>query len=154
MARITLKTVKKAAINHKLVHGADLVKKETQISVLRDHNKETGDPYVGKLLNTLAQCGHSFRCNSRHCPKCSNPRSSRSKRRTAEALKTKSGNVVVTTTDTKSNEYRVRGGQRMVTAFEGVPLCMCHCMTINLGLVPVMGTLKRKKSDTANAFAK
>lgn len=141
MTRISMKAVKNAAINRDLVHGTETIKKAAQLSVLRDHYEETGDQSVGKILNTLAQCGNPFRCNSRHCPKCSNPRTSRSKRRKAEALKTNLGSVAVTTTDAKSNEYRVRGGQRMVAVFEDVPLCMCHCMTVNLGLVPVEGDL-------------
>lgn len=125
-----------------IANGSEYVRKTTARKILRWVFKRTKEPYIGEILTIIDGCQKNRRCNSAWCPQCSNPRASRSKRKTVEQEPLLTSDIArLTTTDARSNEYRVRGGQRMMSAFDGLPLVMCHPVTINIKLVHVDGSI-------------
>ncbi|MEP0942227.1 MAG: hypothetical protein ABJH63_18605 [Rhizobiaceae bacterium] len=138
----------RAVMSKRIVSGSEYVKKNSALQILKRDHKTAIIPYVAEVLNRVEMCQKHHRCNSPWCPTCSNPRASKSKRKNVkQTLPQTQGLACLTTTQAKSGEYRVRGGQRMMTDIEGLPLVMCHPVTINVMAVPVNGSIGGSLND-------
>lgn len=95
------------------------------------------------LANVVDNCSPARRCNSRYCPTCSNPKRHGPGRHIAEhqILKWDHSNYVPPAAGALSNNYQVRSGQKAAIDFDGLPLLMLHCVTINLAISPVEADL-------------
>ena len=109
--------------------------------MLERQYEKTGEKWIGRIIRKVLGCSRTYRCNSKYCPFCSNPRSVKAKRKIDD------GSYQMpykhpATVNKKSNNYRERAGQRQMGPFHGVPTAMTHCLTVNLALEPIEGDLK------------
>ncbi|WP_299779491.1 hypothetical protein [uncultured Roseobacter sp.] len=111
--------------------------KEAALSVLAQHRE------FDHITQKVQSCTRKRPCNNKWCTTCSNPRKRRSKRhlKSDRRLTQNACNGTSTALGALSSNYQVRGGQRMVEPFVGLPLILLHCITINLALVALDGSL-------------
>lgn len=143
MARPTIQKVRRNELNNKLTAGTVRQQKIAALKILEEEYEKTQEPWIGAILRKVARCSPTYRCNSKHCPECANPRASKAQRRKA-CRQTQVPYVQSTTVSAHSKEYRIASGQRSIAAFEGLPCSMVHCITINLAMVELTGNLKEK----------
>lgn len=144
MARQSKKLLQKRIWSEQ-IHGGTLYQQKVAVlKCLKQALTPENTSWIQPILSQVDRCKPAYRCNSKHCPVCSNAKQSKAVRKQTKQLKSL-GIAETTTTKTKSKEYRVRGGQRMMNPFEGLPTAMMSCFTINLCLVPIDGDLKEAK---------
>ena len=134
MARLTIEKLRRHNRNHKLNHGTVYQQKVAGLELLERQYEKTGEKWIGRIIRKVLGCSRTYRCNSKYCPFCSNPRSVKAKRKIDD------GSYQMpykhpATVNKKSNNYRERAGQRQMGPFHGVPTAMTHCLTVNLALV-------------------
>lgn len=151
MARLTKHKVRRNELSKKLATGTVHQQKIAALKILEEEYEKTQEPWMGAILRKVARCSPTYRCNSKHCPECSNPRASKAKRRKA-CPKTKVHFTQSTTVSKQSKEYRIASGQRGIAAFKDIPPSMTHCITINLEMVALTSDLKTEVDKDRRAL--
>ncbi|WP_278922764.1 hypothetical protein [Pseudophaeobacter profundi] len=144
MSRLSKKTLQKRRRSESIHSGTVYQQKVAILEHLQQALTPENARWIQPILNRVGRCKPAYRCNSKHCPTCSNAKQSKAVRKKTKQLKPL-GKAQATTTSAKSKEYRVRGGQRMMGPFEGLPIAMLHSFTVNLCLVSFDGDLKETK---------
>lgn len=81
MARLTIEKLRRHNRSHKLNHGTVYQQKVAGLELLERQYEKTGEKWIGRIIRKVLGCSRTYRCNSKYCPFCSNPRSVKAKRK-------------------------------------------------------------------------
>lgn len=106
-------------------------------------NELSKHPEFYPTIRKVSKCNKKHPCNNKWCHVCSNPKKRSGQRRIEpeRRLVHRACNRVDTKQGVLSSNYQVRGGQRMVDPFVGIPLILLHPITINIALISLEGNL-------------
>lgn len=149
-SRLSLKKMNAAITSRALGTGSLNSQKEAILSVFR--RLAPYDMKIANIVSEVDSCSSYRRCNSKYCPRCSNPRRRWGKRYSGRSNKLRYGycNNVPSKRGRFSSNYQVRGAQKIIEPFEDLPLCFMHAVTVNLGFIPISGNL----CDVSKPFKK
>lgn len=135
--RMSLASIRQNYRNIELMSKVPDRQKAAALQVLEDSGKHP------EIVARVNGCSQRYPCNSKWCPKCSNPRTcSRGRALHGDQFLTPGqSNLTTTATGSLASNYRVRSAQKKAMPFDQINLILLHIITINLGMVSIDGDL-------------